>query len=83
MPGPQDIGELIGHYRNCLYFMRPFFQNEGWAHNSAVECCLCKAEALGSNPSGSMSKKAEFHMMFNFNHGKHMHYSVKSRVGRI
>ena len=37
-----------------------------WARNSAVECLLCKEEALGSNPSGSIP----------------MHRPVKARTGR-
>ena len=31
-------------------------RDRGRAHSSVVECLLCKEDALGSNPSGSMSR---------------------------
>jgi hypothetical protein len=33
----------------------PSFRRGRWAHSSAVECLLCKEDAQGSNPCGSMS----------------------------
>ena len=43
----------VGHLRTIEARFTP--PRRGWAHSSAVECLLCKEDALGSNPSGSMS----------------------------
>ena len=60
------------------------------AHSSAVECLLCKEDALGSNPSGSMSSgfvvnrvpyKADGGTMNP--DARPMHHSARAGMGRV
>ena len=62
----------------------------GWAHSSAVECLLCKEDALGSNPSGSMSSGVIANRVPYTADGdtmnpdaRPMHHSARAGMGRV
>lgn len=74
----------IGHLRTT----KANALERGRAHSSAVECLLCKEDALGSNPSGSMSGlietaslKWDAHLRSDPN--EPMHRPVQAWVGRV
>lgn len=49
-----STASVVGHLRTAKANVHTSPSGEG-AHSSAVECLLCKEDALGSNPSGSIS----------------------------
>ena len=60
----------------------------GRAHSSAVECLLCKEDALGSNPSGStfrtrLEPSPLSGKRVQSGYAEPMHHSVQARVGRV
>ena len=56
-PNDRDRGDAPAHLFGPSVpptgHLRTVEAPSGWAHSSAVECLLCKEDALGSNPSGS------------------------------
>ncbi len=78
---------VVGHLRTARVNEIPPRPGR-WAHSSVVECLLCKEDALGSNPSGSISGRGREPCPLSGRRGnvqvrRPMHYTVKARVGRV